>query len=308
MARTLAFPYKRGEFINTSPANIQFDEELNGRAFLYTEADFLDLLTDLREGRKIETPIWCESVNTVEGNGLKLVAGFRRLLAGLAYLKENPEYLIKVLVVEPKDSEDALIMNLRENVGHLGISLIDKGHAAIRLRQEPTKDGGRTLAQIGQILGIDGSTVKMAMRLVENLPSTVQRMIHNGVVTVDGALTVLKADPEKREGLINEFLLGMAGTVPVTVVPAYTEAVAEAEKEQSGERTLRAATRAAGGKVPLRIPEVKKYLQMAIDEDGPGSNKGEVKLKAKFLLFLGGEITQRTMDTHFNNLCKMKGE
>ena len=92
--------------------------------------------------------------------------------------------------------------------------------------------------------------------------------------------------------------------------PIPTEAVVAQVVEEAPppkERTVRDAARDAGAKVSMRMPEFKKYLQEAIDEDGPGSNKGEVALKKKLLEFLDGKFTGRTMDNHFNTNCKMKG-
>ena len=325
MARTLAFAYKRGEIIQTSPANIDFDEEQNGRAFLYTVADFSDLLEDLRSGKGIHTPIWCRPIQKEGGQGLHLVAGQRRLLAGLEYIKENPEYLIKVLVVEPKDDMESLEMNARENAGRAELSIIDQGHVAIRLREEPTKEGGRSINQISKLLKISTTQVNQAIRLVTELPEVVQRAIHNKKVTVDDALTILKVmDPVKRAALINEFLSGkkeelVIKTMPVSLpeqpvgqierpIPTEAVGVRSIEEDEVPKRNVREAVRDAGGKVALRMPELKKYFQEAVDEDGPGSNKGEVKLKQKLLLFVAGEISQRTMDDWFNKLCKAKGE
>lgn len=316
MARTLAFPYKRGEIINTSPVNITFDEEQNGRAFLYAPGDLSDLLVDLRAGRGIHTPIWCRPITTEAGQGLKLVAGQRRLLAGLEYLKENPDFIIKVLVVEPKDDRESLEMNALENSKHKGLSIIDEGHIAVRLREEPTVGGGRTLDQIAEVLNIDVSRLQKAIKLVTDLPEVAQKAIHTGKVTVDDAVTVLKvSDPYIRRSMIEEFIIGKKPEVPQQPVgqeerpvPVTAAAAQEEPEPEPKKRNVRDAAREAGGKVPLRLPEIKKYLQEAIEEDGPGSNKGEVKLKQKLMLFVAGEISQRTMDDWFNKLCKSKGE
>lgn len=321
MARTLAFAYKRGEVIQTSPANISFDEEQNGRAFLYSASDISDLLEDLRGGKGIHTPLWCRPF-TLEagGQGLFLVAGQRRLLAGLEYLKENPEYLIKVLMVEPKDDQETLEMNVLENAGHNGLTIVDQGHVALRLRSEPTKTGGRTLDEIAKLLHVSQAQVSQAIKLVEGLPESVQRLIKAGKISSSDALDVLKvSDPDKRKALIEEFFADRIKTKPLVIsepiqpvgqverpIPVEAEAAPVPEESAPG-RNIRDSVREAGGKVSLRMPELKKYLQLAIDEDGPGSNKGEVQLKKKLLEFIEGKFSQRTMDGHFNNNCKMKG-
>jgi ParB/RepB/Spo0J family partition protein len=295
----LAFEHKRGEIIQTSPKNIIFDEENNGRAFLYKPEDLEDLLADLREGRPINQPILCKAVTTESGQGLSLVAGQRRLLAGLEYLKENPDYLMKVLVVEPKTSTEELELNVTENAGRKNLSIIDQGHIALRLREEP---GGRTLEQIAKLLRVSQPQVSQAIKLVEGLPERVQRAVHQGSITVSDALDVLKvSDPGKRADLIEEFFLPKAQT-------QNANPVAIPEPGEKPERTIRQAVRETGAKVTMKMSEFRKYLQVAIDEEGPGSNKGEVNLKKKLLEFLDGKITDpRTMDKHFDANCKMKG-
>jgi ParB/RepB/Spo0J family partition protein len=310
MARTLAFEYKRGEIIQTSPKNIIFDEENNGRAFLYKPEDLEDLLTDLREGRPINQPILCKAITTESGQGLSLVAGQRRLLAGLEYLKENPDYLIKVLIVVPKTETEELELNVVENAGRKNLSIIDQGHIALRLREEPTKEGGRTLEQIAKLLRVSQPQVSQAIKLVEGLPERVQRAVHQGSVTVSDALDVLKvSDPDKRASLIEEFFAAKSSGTPVrnettNSISPFESAPFQEEKP----RTVRQAVREAGAKVTMKMSEFRKYLQVAIDEEGPGSNKGEVTLKKKLLEFLDGKITDpRTMDKHFDAICKMRG-
>ncbi len=206
------------------------------------------------------------------------------------------------------------------------------------LREEPTRTGGRTLEQIAKRMRISQPQVTQAIKIVEGLPEVLQRAIAKGTVTADAGLTVLKVeDPEKRAGLIEQLLAGKFTKEPkVVVIPPAGSRVdlssnepvgIETPKEPTGQAerpmpkgtedkepkedkkaNLRDAVRDAGGKVALRLPELKKYLQEAIDEEGPGSNLGEVKLKKAMLKFLAGEIKPRTMDDNFNKFCKMKGD
>ena len=60
-----------------------------------------------------------------------------------------------------------------------------------------------------------------------------------------------------------------------------------APRSQKGRPSIREAVREAGGNVGnVRMPELKRYLQQALDEEGPGSNKGEVELKRSLLSYL----------------------
>ena len=239
-----------------------------------------------------------------------LVAGQRRLYAALAYMKDNPEYLIQFKWVDPKTARQQLILNIRENVGHKALNIIDVGTNALRLRDEPTEEGGLTLDAIAEILNVSQPQVSQAIKLVEGLPETAQRAIASGKVKIDDALTILKVpDVTRRAALIDEFLNG--NKMPLNQpeqpvgqedrpVPEGAGVVTSNPVDQPPARTVREAARDEGAKVSVKMGEFKQYLQEAIDEDGPGSNKGEVALKKAILKFLNGEITSRkTLDNHF---------
>jgi ParB/RepB/Spo0J family partition protein len=295
MARTLAIPYKRTEGMRISPADIVADEEKNGRAYQYKKSDLQDLLSDLRNGLGITSPVWVRRIQTEEGQGVELVAGFRRWLAACEYLKECPDYLLPCIIVEPKDDLDALAMNLRENAKRKNLSIIDLGHAAYRLHEEPTKGGGRTLAEVGEILNISQPQVSQVLKLVTELPESLQNMIAAKKVTADFAFTLLKiTDRAERQKQIDKLL---SGETPAQGVPAIPKQTRGRSKE------LREAARAAGEKIARRLPEIKKYFRTAVDEEGPGSNKGEVMLKKKLLQFISGEINEDALDKWFNELC-----
>lgn len=330
MAKVMAVPYKRGEKASFSPKDIRFDEEKNGRAFLYKKSDFEDLLRDLRSGKGITSPLWVRSVTEGEGQVPMLVAGQRRLHAALEYLKENPDYLIPCIWVNAETEREILELNIRENAPRKNLSIIDIGHNACRLRDLPTTTGGNTMEEIGQQLGVSQAQVTQAIKIVEGLPEVVQRLIHDGKVTNDDALTVLKVpDPTRREQMIQEFLSGKpkapaptSAAAPAGASDSAAPSKVTAPEQPKGqaerpmpteaaaarpERNVRDAARDAGAKVALRMPELKRYLQEALDEEGPGSNKGEVQLKKKLLAFVNGEITSRTIDDWFNKCCKIKG-
>jgi ParB/RepB/Spo0J family partition protein len=299
LARTLAIPYKRTEGMRISPADIVADEEKNGRAYQYKKSDLQDLLSDLRNGVGITSPVWVRRIQTEEGQGVELVAGFRRWLAACEYLKECPDYLLPCIIVEPKDDLDALAMNLRENAKRKNLSIIDLGHAAYRLHEEPTKGGGRTLAEVGEILNISQPQVSQVLKLVTELPESLQNMIAAKKVTADFAFTLLKiTDRAERQKQIDKLLSGETSE-PAQGVPAPKQT----RSQRSQSKELREAARAAGEKIARRLPEIKKYLRTAVDEEGPGSNKGEVKLKKKLLQFISGEISEDSLDKWFNELC-----
>ena len=297
MARTLAIPYKRFEGLRVSPSLIQADEEQNGRAFNYNQADLADLLADLRSGKGIKTPVEIVPVPIEGGTGARLKIGFRRWLAACEYLKENPEYLLPCVWGESKDAQGDLEDNARENAHRKNLSIIDQGHVALRLQGEPTTSGGRTLEEISEILSVSVAQVGQAIKLVSELPQALQKEVHTKGMTASDAFVLLKVpEPARAEAM------------------AQAEAVVQAPPERPklgrgrppGSSAVRQIAEDAGARLTRNMSQLKKYLQMAIDEDGPGSNKGEVALKGALLAFIAGELTERQMDTRFGVNCKVK--
>ena len=164
---------------SVSPKDITVVWEDNGRAFPYTPEDIQDLLQDFEEGKGVQQPIVVKPWKT-EGNskGLKILAGFRRLYAGLEELKKNPEFLIPVIIEEPGDALEELILNIRENVARKDLSHIDLGKNAQRLTSQ-----GMTIEEAGKVLGVSAAQVtqqaplQLHFPLVTPRPFLVQRLL-----------------------------------------------------------------------------------------------------------------------------------
>jgi ParB/RepB/Spo0J family partition protein len=293
MARALTIPYKELRGFKVSPKDLIIDEEKNGRAFPYEKEDLEDLLQDFRNGLGIKQAITAKPYDTGNGNSLEVVAGYRRARAAQIYLKDDPEFLVPCILEKPEDDLQTLILNIRENVVRKDLSPIDLGRNAERL-----VGMGKSAEEAGEILGCSDAQVTQHIKLVTELDENTQILIHKRKITADDAFNLLKVSPENRGG----------------VVETIQEELAEEEssppsKKPKGARSakIRCAAREAGGKIPLKLSEFKKYLQEAIDEEGPGSNKGEVELKKGILKFLAGELSQRTLDNKFNDFCKVRG-
>jgi ParB/RepB/Spo0J family partition protein len=300
MARTLSIESKRFEGREVYPRDLIVNEEENGRAFPYTVTDVADILEDLEAGRGIMQAITVVPVKTETGPSLKVIIGYRRWFAANEYGKTHPDFMIPcVLETDKYKSEvDILIDNLRENVAKKGLTIIDFGKAADRL------SGFKTQKEIKEILGLGSEAqVSQALKLVNELPEAVQVKVHKGEITADDAFTLLKVkDPEKRAEVVAQVL-----ATPVS--EPKEEGEPQELKTPRGARSaaIREAAEEAGAVITMKMPGFKKYLNEAIEEEGPGSNHGEVELKKKILLRLEGTISDKQLDNAFGKYCREKG-
>lgn len=299
MALTLVTPYSRGELGKIDPRLILFDEAKNGRGFPYVPEDYKDLTQDLRDGVGINVPIQCSVVKKTDGQYLDCVAGFRRMRAALDFVKEVPEYQIKFIITKVESEYDSLIQNVRENAGRNDLGIIDQGRSALRLQELPTETGGLSLDQIASLMRVSPAQVSFAIKVVSECPEVIQRLLAKKGCSIDSVSLALRADGKTRSEIFDAILKGKA---TIAVVPASGEEE-EDGKSPKKEKTLRDAARDSGAKVARKVKEINTYYQEAIEEDGPGSNKGEVQLKKKLIEFNSGKISSRTMDEWFNKCC-----
>lgn len=314
MARSFSFNSQRFEGFRVSPKDLTVDFEDNGRAFPYELEDIQDLLEDFKEGKGVQSPITVKPWKTeASPKGLKVVAGYRRLYAALEWLKTDPEFTVPVIINDPEDPLEELILNIRENVVRKDLSHIDLGHDAQRLQGLGMKN-----EEIAEVLGVSPAQVSQHIKLVVELPEAIQRLVHigkaKGGITADDAFALLKAPAEERLGIIQRVLGGNANELLQEAEEGEeaneeTPSVEPSSPTRSATRpSIREAVRETGANVgSVRMPEFKRYLQQAIDEDGPGSNKGEVGLKESLLDFLKGELTEKQLDNRFEKFCKQKG-
>lgn len=318
MARNLAIPFGRFEGMKVKPGDILFDIADNGRKFPYTDADVTDLLADFAQGAGVQEPLTVRVVQTPEGRFLKLLKGFRRLHAANLWAVEHPDFQVPVLVADPEEGLKTLILNIRENVVRKNLNAIDLGDDARRLQEY-----GKSGKEIADILGVSEAQVSQHLKLVTELPEFIQVLVANRTLTADDAFTILKVDPKRRAEVLAQYLDGKAtkilsqasdeGEIITDAVqnPEAPESMPKNDASNKGkgtrEPTVRELAAAAGADVgSIRMPELRRYLKDAIDTDGPGSNKGEVTLKKKLLMFLDRKINDKEMDEQFNRVCKAK--
>jgi ParB/RepB/Spo0J family partition protein len=314
MARSFSFPSKRFEGFSVSPGSITVDWNDNGRAFQYTKEDIQDLLQDFEEGQGIQQPIVVKPWKTEENpKGLKILAGFRRLYAAIVWADTHDDFTIPVIIEEPEDRRAELVLNIRENVARKDLSHIDLGHNAQLLQAE-----GMTVDEASKVLGVSQAQVSQHLKLVNELPEIIQQAIHYGRITADDAYALLKVEnSEERLRFFYEHLKETNGSTrdsdssddsseSLERGDASDAPVGPARKK--GRTSIREKVREAGVNVGgVRMPGFKKYLQQALEEEGPGSNKGEVELKRSLLDYLDGELTDKQLDNRFEKFCRQKG-
>lgn len=296
MAVELSVPSSRFEGKRLQPQHINFNPEDNGRAFPYTLADLSDLLSDLEGGTPLKQPLlvkkrWADK-------SVWLVAGYRRLAAGLEYAKTHPDFTLPVIFDNPKDELEQLITNIRENVARKTLTHIDLGHDAARLQA-----AGKKVGEIANILEVSAAQVTQHIKLVTELGEREQKLVHEGKLSADDAFALLKVPAENRSAATTSIIEQLE---PSSRVDSVEGSEGPTESGKSASAAVRAIARESGAVLTVRLPEFKKYLKEAIEEEGPGSIKGEVELKKSLLEFLEGKLTQKQLDNRFAKFCKEK--
>lgn len=189
---------------------------------------------------------------------------------------------------------------VRKNLSH-----IDLGSVAKRF-----VDGGKTIEETRLILGVSPAQVTQHIKLVTELNEHTQLLIHTGKMTADDAFALLKIeDKDERAKVIEKVFQEdiQLGDTEESLGEVELDVETPKGQESSKSKTVREAVRDSGGKLTVRLSELKKYLKEAIEEEGPGSNKGEVEIKRSLLSYLDGELTGKQLDNRFNKYCKEKG-
>lgn len=318
MAIKLSIPSSRFEGVRVSPSSIRVVWENNkSRAFPYSLEDVQDLLQDFEEGRFVRAPLTVKKTDEVP----ELIAGYRRLYASLEWEKTHPDFTVPVLFEKPETERESLILNARENIVRKDLTPMDFASLAIAFEEQ-----NLSVTETAKILGVSDAQVTQHKKLIRELPEFVQVLIHKRTITADDAFTIIKVAPEDRIKVLNEYLEAKATKILQESSPnldavydgvqeVYSENRPEPEVQEissnkgKGEtksgRSLREIATDHGANVgSKRMPEFRRYLQEALDTEGPGSHPGEVALKKEILKFLDGKLSGKQMDNKFEKFCK----
>ena len=335
MASIRNFPYKRFEGMKIPAKDLVIVSEDNGRTFPYSLNDIQDLLEDFRAGIGILQPI---IVTALDKDKVKVAAGYRRAYAAQEFSKESPEFLVPCVLVDSADDTKTLELNIKENTNRIDPSFIDRANNADRLLA-----AGKSTEEVAGILRCSPAQVGQYMKVVRELEPRLQFLVHTRVMTADAALNLIKEfAPEDRGAVIDKILEDQANKIlddevaaavdqerpELSEAPGTGDNLPPKRKKEStkldsvpqeepgapkkGSVTANAVRRAkedVGGEVSSsrKMPELKRYLQEAIDEEGPGSNQGEVAVKKALLEWLSGKLGTKALDNRFGNNCKVKG-
>jgi ParB/RepB/Spo0J family partition protein len=292
MSRQLDIDTRRSELLQVFPRDIVVDEGENGRAFCYTEDDCLDLLEDLEAGKGIKVPVECRPVNYDGKKTLKLVAGYRRHKAAVIFNAAHPDNPVRIMVVVKEiNTEQALIDNIDENLRRKALTPPDFAKIVAKLENH-----GRDRAEIAQILRCSESQVGQYLE-VGMLPERIQRLAARRGTSMDTLLTLRALPDEEQESALEEALKRAGVTV---------EEVASGRRKLEA-KVVREVAREKGADVgSMRMSEFKKYLENAVEREGPGSTAGAVRLQKQLLRFLEGKFGEKAMDNVFDECCKSR--
>ncbi len=190
---------KRGDLFGVDPREIDISEELRGRHKPPDEDTIIAMAESmLKYGQR--QPVECRRIKP--DLTLRLTAGFTRANAARlivdGFTGPNgvrppvPDFKLKAIVVEGNDA-DAFLWNVVENAHRNQTSPIDDAHNQRRLR-ELLMLSDEEIA----VLYRCGVPKVEKLRSLLGLPHKIQDQVHDGVLSVQGALDLLELAPEKR--------------------------------------------------------------------------------------------------------------
>lgn len=270
------------------PEEVEADEATNSRR--YRPAKIAELVASLiREGQKQE----CLVHRRAEDNKLMLHAGFRRRAAMIRineqklYDKDEwPDGMKLRVRLEEVNDEEAFRANVVENLQREDLSPIEEADAMDRFITE----FGKTQAEVAKIFGCSVPTVSQRLKL-RGASAALQRLIHEGKLSVESVLEALTLPEEDRE----EALEGLLEVQDRKVSRSDVRAAARKKHESKG-----------GGLDKARsYKEVKTFwADLASVEDGSGGRLEE--FAGQVVRFHQGRIGGRALVARLKEFGKVK--
>lgn len=186
--------YTIGQVFFVHPADIVADHALNTRHTPHDAESVAEMVSTLREQGQIQ-PV---AARKTRDGKLYLVAGFRRHAAALQIVETDPQFRLKVVILDVND-EEAFQRNLAENLERRELSPIDIATAQRRCAEQYGWDGKR----IAQFFRMSQSYVSQLKKLL-TLSAKTQAMIHKGQITVSAALELCKLDDEQADAIAEQ--------------------------------------------------------------------------------------------------------
>lgn len=255
---------KRSDLYSFVPSEIEVDWDLNfsRQGERFTADDVRDLINDFSVpdadgvlvGQVQPVTLW----RRPHDNKVEMVAGFRRLFAGLEIEKTKPGFRLDAIVLTELTEKERYLVNLKENVGRKEINLIQRARSAQHLK----KTFKYKVSAIATILNISEAQVRNLFSLL-NLPDKVQARVASGNLAISVAIKLVKVDPADLDAALEE--------------------ATDEDGNVDGGKAVKAA-RSRGVKVGRSASELRAVL------------KGRDDVLSKSLLgFLSGSVTPETL-------------
>jgi len=188
------------ESVLVTPSSIVSRQENNTRHY----SEKVDDLVESFGGP--EGQIQPITVRRLEDGKLEVIAGFRRLAAGLKMEAKNPDWKIKAEVREMTE-ENRIRINLSENSKRKDLSPVDQAHAIQKLL-----DSGMNKSGVAKLMNVSPATVTLLTSVLK-LPDSIQKGVHTGAVTLHAAHGLSMLPAEEVESRYAEIVKESGGKV-----------------------------------------------------------------------------------------------
>lgn len=254
------------------PEHIIALDEDNSRKTPHTQEEIIALASRILEFGQKQAGV----VRRVEGNKVKLVAGFGRYKAVQWINEHHPEKKVKYkCVVSDMNPEEAFLVSISENLDRLDTNQIDDAHAQRRLREE----FGWSEEKIAEFYKKSVSYIAQVRKTLQ-LSKQHQEMVASGNMNFSTALEVTQLPEVVRNEVVTEATDIETGKVDATVVKQKVR-----QHKQSSDGN--------GGSLARTMKEVRAFLK---EQTKPHEQESIRNLCGKFLDFIKGEISEVNME------------
>lgn len=195
---------KRGDLLFVDPFQVQVKEELRGRHKPPTEEAVIKMAMSIVEFGQ-EVPVECRKI---ADHKLQLTLGFTRTAAirlirtgftDLEGVVHEPDenFRLKVVITDTND-DMAFIRNIVENAHRNATTAMDDAFNQQRLRDKYAK----TNAEIARLYQYKGQGMVTRLKKLLGLDSRFQDMVHEGTLSINGALELLDLPAEDRDAAL----------------------------------------------------------------------------------------------------------
>lgn len=273
--------YNRAFLVDVN--DVEVPKDFNTRV---TSTSITSLAVSMEQDGQLQ-PLVC----TRNGDGrLVLLAGFRRLKAARLIVEDGKEIKgqkqkVRVEVVDA-NSEEQLLINIRENTETEGLTLVDRvNQVAVLLAT------GRKHKEIAEIMGKSRAWVTNMASIHNGMPESARQYLEDGTIDHSTALEIVKRPEEEREKAVQQAIKIRANKSRESVretLKAERKGKGGGKgkgKKVEGDGEETEAT-AGGGRQPRKLRELVSFFEDHLKADGtveePGMLSGIGEVLHKF--------------------------